>query len=403
LKINLDKIIAADHKVIRQINRLNVLNTIRDLQAISRVKISKITGLNKSTITNIVGELIEEGLVYEESLGQSAVGRKPIILKLNEKSHIFGAIEVSLCRTNLAICDLGGNVLAHREIPTQAGNGEKFFKTCGKLLAKMAGSFNKIPMVGVGISICVLINHLEGVIYADNSLKWVNVDVRGIVEREMGCKVFVDNDGKAGALGELWFAPEAQDLSSFVFVWVCEGIGVGMVMNNELYHGFCGLDGQFGPQLIKFEGDLEDIPKEDFWEETASDLAAVNRYSELSGVPRGDNIEKDILRVVELARKGNQHAVHALKETARYLGVGIANINNGLGPERIIVGGKIVQVWDLIFPEMIRQVERQTIYNVMPLREVIVPSSLDSPPFSGAKAMVIREVFGTYQIWSRGA
>lgn len=399
MKINLDKIIAADHKVIRQINRLNVLNTIRDREAISRVAISRLTGLNKSTISNIVGELINEGLVYEESLGQSAVGRKPIILRLNEKSRIFGAVEVRLNRTTLAICDLGGNILERREVKTVPGEGEKFFTACGRMLAEMTSAY-KVPNVGVGVSICVLINHLEGVIYADNSLKWVNVDVRDIIEKETGCKVFMDNDGKAGALGELWFAPEAQDLSSFVFVWVCEGIGVGLVMNNDLYHGHRGLDGQFGPQLIKFDGNLEDIPKENFWEESASDLAVVNRYSEISGVPRGDNIEKDMQQVIDLARNGDSHAIRALKETARYLGVGIANINNGLGPERIIVGGKVVQVWDLIFPELIRQVEKQTIYKVIPPREVIVPSSLDSPPFQGAKALVIREVFGSYKIWS---
>ena len=399
MKINLDKIIAADHKVIRQINRLNVLNTIRDRKAISRIEISRLTGLNKSTISNIVGELINEGLVYEESLGQSAVGRKPIILRLNEKSRIFGAIEVRLHRTTLAICDLGGNILERREIETVAGEGEKFFAACGRMLVEMTSAY-KVPNVGVGVSICVLVNHLEGAIYAHNSLKWPNVDVRGVMEKEIGCKVFVDNDGKAGALGELWFAPEAEDLSSFVFVWVCEGIGVGMVMNNDLYHGYHDLDGQFGPQLIKFDGNLEDIPKENFWEESASDLAMVNRYSEISGVPRGDNIEKDMQRLIDLARNGDSHAIRALKETARYLGVGIANINNGLGPERIIVGGKVVQVWDLGVPELIRQVEKQTLYKIIPPREVIVPSSLDSPPLQGAKAMVIREVFGSYKIWS---
>ncbi|MBN2290504.1 MAG: ROK family transcriptional regulator [Candidatus Glassbacteria bacterium] len=398
MKINLEKIVAADHKVIRQINRLNVLNTVRDRRAISRVEISRLTGLNKSTISNIVGELIKEGLVYEESLGKSSVGRKPIILKVNEKSRIFGAIEVRLHRTTLGVCDLGGNILEQREVETVIGDGDKFFSSCGRMLAEMTGKYKK-PLVGVGVSICVILNHMDGFIYGNNSLKWANLNARQILERETGCKVYVDNDGKAGALGELWFGPEAQDLQSFVFVWVCEGIGVGMVMENKLYHGYYGLDGQFGPQLIKFDGDWEEIPKENFWEETASDLAAVNRYSKFSGVPRGDDIEKDMLRLIELARRQDPHAVRAIKETARYLGVGIANINNGLGPERVIVGGHVVKVWDLVFPEMLRQVEKQTVYKVVSLKELIVPSSLESPPFQGAQAMVIREVFGSYEIW----
>jgi predicted NBD/HSP70 family sugar kinase len=397
LRVNLDKIITADHKVIRQINRLSVLNTIRNRQAISRVDISRLTGLNKSTITNIVSKLIDEKLVYEERLGESAIGRKPIILRLNEKSRIYGAIEIRYNRTTLAVCDLAGNILQLKEIETLHVDGEEFISTCGKLLAEMIGAYDA-TIVGVGVSICMIVNHREGLVYGNNPLKWPEVDVRGILEREIGCKVLVDNDGKAAALGEIWFAPEAHNLSSFVFVLVCEGIGVGLVMNNQVYHGYKCLDGQYGTQLIKFEDEREEIPSENVWEENASDLAVVKRYSEYSGVPRRNTIEQDMQRVIELARRDDRHAVRALKETARYLGVGIANINNGLSPERIIIGGLVVEVWDIVFPELLRQVERQTINKVLSPKNVIIPSTLDSSPFHGAQALAIMEVFGSQNI-----
>ncbi|MEA2063063.1 MAG: ROK family transcriptional regulator [Gemmatimonadota bacterium] len=398
MKINVENMIAADHKVIRQINRLNVLNIIRERKAIARVDISRITGLNKSTISNIVGELIRDELVVEKSLGYSAVGRKPIILELNERSRIFGAVEIKLRRTILTICDMGRNILEHREIETDHGDGPGFFSKCADILYDMSRPHKK-QMVGVGISVCVVANSMEGIVYSHIDSDWGTLDVRSIMESRLGCKVFVENDGKAGALGELWFGKEAQDFPNFVFIWVCEGIGVGMVIKNELYHGFCGMDGQFGPQLIRVDESREDIPRENYWEENASDLATIKRYSKYSGVVRGSDIEDDMDRVVDRAKNKDPHALKALRETARYLGVGIANINNGFAPWRIILGGKVCRVWDLVFPELAHQVELQTNYEAIPVKELIVPSSLEEPPFEGAQAMMIREVFGGIRLY----
>ncbi len=106
-------------------------------------------------------------------------------------------------------------------------------------------------------------------------------------------------------------------------------------------------------------------------------------------------------RIIDLARSGDEQAIKALRETARYLGVGIANINNGLDPERIVVSGKICQVWDLIFPVLLDQVKSQTNYEVVPLEELIIPSSLDSATFEGAKALILQSLFDSQDSLSR--
>jgi len=103
MKFDFGNVIPADHKIMRLINRTNVINIIREKAPISRSEISKLSGLKKSTISSIVGELIEDGLIYEDSLGESTIGRKPIILRLNEKSRLVGVIDVRHIETTLAI------------------------------------------------------------------------------------------------------------------------------------------------------------------------------------------------------------------------------------------------------------------------------------------------------------
>ena len=145
----------------------------------------------------------------------------------------------------------------------------------------------------------------------------------------------------------------------------------------------------------------EDFSEKNTWENLASDFGTVTRYCELEDIPREQDNEVQMQRIIDLAKRGDYHATRALKETARYLGVGIANINNGLDPERIIVGGKVVQAWDIIFPEMIQQVESLTLYQVVPLRDLIIPSSLNCVTLEGARALILQDLFGGFVINGR--
>ncbi len=402
MRFDFRNVVPADHKIMRLINRANVLNIIREKAPISRVEISKITGLKKSTISSIVNDLISEDLVYEDSFGESSIGRKPIILRLKEKSRAIGVIDVRHVKTMVAICDLGCNILQYKELPTSQGNnrGEEFFSELGSVIARMTEEVG-IPLAGVGVSAPSMASHKDALIYLDRTHHWQNLPVRKLVAEHVKCPVFADNDGKAAALGALWFAPEAQDASSFVFIHVCEGIGVGLVIDHSVYHGAYSLDGHFGQSLIKMDGRWEEINQDNTWEDNASDLGAVKRYGEYSGkswTGQVHEIEAQMEKVIELARQNDTYAVRALQETARYLGVGIANINCGLGPEKFLVSGRMVKVWDICGPELIRQVERQTYVRVKPIELLILPSHMPNPTLRGAQALVLHDIFRSYRL-----
>ncbi len=401
MKFDPDNFIAADHKIMRRINRSNVLNMIREKGPISRVDISKLVGVKKPAVSSIVQELIGEGMVYEDSRGQSSVGRKPIALKINERARIVGVIDVCRTETTLAICDLGRHVLEKRVIETVSGDGIKFFSSCGKALARMAGSFSE-RMAGVGVSVPALVNHSDGIIYLTYTNNWNNVNARQLVADQVECEVCVENDAKAGAIGELWFGKEAGGLSDFAFILVCEGIGVGLIINRSLYHGAHSLAGEFGKQIICGDHlNREDLPKDYYWEDRASDLSIVRRYAEYSGKQsevEGLAVEQAVQRVIELALGDDPFAVRALREASFYLGIGIANMHSGLDPEKIIIGGKIVQAWDLISPLLTSQLEKLIPHKQVRLQDLVIPSSLASPTFDGAQAMIHRKIFRSINV-----
>jgi len=388
------------HQRLRAINRNNVLNIILRKGPISRVQLADLTGLTQSTVSKIVSQLIEEDLVYEASRDDSLIGRKPINLKIKGTYRIYGVIDVTLWTTTLAVCDLRGQFLDRRQIKTFGGDANRFFTTCAKTLSKMLKPF-KEPCAGVSVIVPCMLNSTEGLIYWNNVLNWKDVNAKELVEKHVDCKVLIENDARAGALAELWFAEEANEISNFVFVLVCDGIGTGIVISKQLYYGAHFLDGQFYAEVIKIDTKGEDFSKKNTWENLASDFGTVTRYCELEDIPREQDTEVQMQRIIDLAKRGDYHATRALKETARYLGVGIANINNGLDPERIIVGGKVVQAWDIIFPEMIQQVESLTLYQVVPLRDLIIPSSLNCVTLEGARALILQDLFGGFVINGR--
>ncbi|MEA2062311.1 MAG: ROK family protein [Gemmatimonadota bacterium] len=401
MKRNESKIIPAYPRTVRQINRASVLSLVLDREPISRVKISELTGLKQCTVSNIVNQLIEENLICEASRQESSLGRKPINLKLNEKYRIYGVIDLTLWKTCIGVCDLGGHLLDEKFIPTIAGDAEGFLTRCVKILARMLNSASG-TLAGVCVIVPSRVNSSEGYILRDDELGWKDVNVKRIIGQYLDCKLFVEKDSRAGALAEISFGEEARDISNFVFVLVDKGIGTGIVISNQIYYGAHFLDGQFGLEgTIKINGKWERVSKENAWEKSASDIGIINRYCSLSGAAQEKDGRNQVFRINRLAMNGDPHAVTALKETTRQLGVGIAEINNFFDPERIIIGGKITQVWDLIFPELVDQVERLTPYQAVPVQELIVPSSFSWATFEGARALILQDLFGGYRIVHR--
>jgi predicted NBD/HSP70 family sugar kinase len=355
-----------------------------------------LTGLNQSTVSKITSELIGEGAVYEASRDDgNALGRKPVNLKVSSSYRIYGSIDITLRHTTLSVCDLSGGVLAQQQLDTFGNDAEKFFTTCATTLSQMVKDFTQ-PMAGVSVIVPAVLNSERGIIFWNHSLNWQDVSCYDMVQPYFECPVFVENDARAGAVAELWFAEEAKGLQDFVYVWVCEGVGSGTVIHGKLYNGARFLEGIFYSGSVDI-GDDSEIPTQGTnWEAKASYVGIVQRYCKLTGEERQKDLDAQANSIIDMAVEGDTRARKALRETAKWLGAGLANINNGLDPERIILAGHIVKAWKLIYPELLGQLRAGAPFPMEHLPDLIVPSSLENPTFYGARALILQHMLGSH-------
>jgi predicted NBD/HSP70 family sugar kinase len=388
-RIDLKRASVARPNTIRDINRQIVLNYIRERGPISRAEIAQETALQRSTVSLIVEELKSSGLIEEVS-GESTGGRPPILLSLRTADAVAIGVDLGTIRTIVATSDLAGRVLEQEEFPTDPDARQtisRVIESAQKFIRKNHGTIE-----GIGVSLPGLVDQEAGTAVFIPHFKWRDLEVAEEIRSAVGLAVTADNDANAAALAELWFGrPEIREVRDFIMVLVEEGVGTGIVFDGQIYRGLNGAAGEFGHMTIGQDAPVACAAgSHRCWEAFASERAALARYAKLKGCPTAAKL--DFGRLVCLALEGEQEARLALKETAYYLGLGIANLIQGLSPEAVIVGGPIVRAWPLIAADVRAAVEESVCRGVLPAH--IIASTLGpEPTLMGALSLVLTAKF----------
>jgi predicted NBD/HSP70 family sugar kinase len=389
-RIDLKRANVARPTTIRDINRQIVLNYIRERGPISRAEIAQETALQRSTVSLIVDELKIGGLI-EELSGESTGGRPPILLSLRSADAIAIGVDLGTIRTVVATSDLAGRVLEQEEFPTDPDASKTIslvIDCVRKLNAKSGGTVD-----GVGISLPGLVDPESGRAVFIPHFRWRDFDIAREVRDATGLAVSADNDANAAALAELWFGrPEILEVRDFIMVLVEEGVGTGIVFDGQVYRGKSGAAGEFGHMTIGEGAPVACAAgSRRCWEAFASQRAALARYHNLKHIPE-DETGVDFETLVDLALGGEREALDSLKETALYLGLGIANLTQGLSPEAVIVGGPIVRAWPLIACD-VREAVGESICRGLPPAQIIASTLGEQPTLMGALSLVLTTKF----------
>jgi len=387
-------------KVARNINRAIILNLIRERQPISRAAISNVTGLNKSTVSNIVTGLITEDLVSEELSRNQEVGRNPFNLRIKTGKHFVGAIYVESAKTQLAIADIDGMVKRLTEIKTDAQNPTTFVARCVQGLEALRSELHIRNFRGIGVTVAGIVDSMQStVVYAPN-LGWENIDLGQIIRGLMPTieSITIENDAKASALAELLLGKHAVTSSNLVFLSVGTGIGAGIVLDNHILGGHSHAAGEFGHMSIVDGGEPCSCGNMGCWEMYASDRATLRRYAQEKQLSQEQASHVLIRDLVDASQNGDSCARKELTRTGQYLGSGIANIIRSFDPEMIIVGGTVTMAWDLVYPEIMETVNKRGFFGTQ-RNTTILPTSLNgNPPLLGAAALSIRKIFADRRI-----
>jgi predicted NBD/HSP70 family sugar kinase len=378
---------------IRDINRQIVLNYVRDRAPISRAEIARETNLQRSTVSSIVDALVKAGLIEDIGTGSSTGGRKPTLLRIKSGSPVAIGVDVTPRTSTIAVADLAGNLLDTETFPTSQDAGfmsEQIIGRVESLSEKYADED-----LEVGISLPGVTDQESGNVVYIPYFRWRDWDVAQAITEVTGMPVTIDNDANAIALAELWFGREKiRNVRNFITVLVAEGVGTGIVFDGQVYRGDKGDAGEFGHMIV---GEAGPVPcscgGRSCWESHASNAAVIARYRSLfNGSAAANGVE--FSTIVGLANSGEEQAIKALVETAKYIGIGISNLIVGLSPQAVVVSGSITDAWNLIADEVHDAVEKG-IRRRLP-KTVITASSLGArPTLTGAISLVLAKKFSS--------
>jgi predicted NBD/HSP70 family sugar kinase len=334
--------LSASNRIARQINRNLIFNQIRTKQPISRADLARTSGLQRSTVSLIVEELLSEHWIVEGPVGDIPRGRKPTFLNLNGKRGVL-ALDIHPAQTTLAVTDLGGKIISLDSIELPS-NPQKVIGVILGAIRKMLQAHRDHSFEGIGINLPGRFDpNVERSIFAPN-VDWPIGRIKSRVEKATGLPVVVDNVANACALSEVWFgySDGSRDL---VAVNVSEGIGTGIFANGRLLRGEAGVAGEFGHVQLDPAGLRCACGGKGCWETVASNRAGMRYYAEIAGkpVPSFDAL-------LQLALAGDPAGKKAIDKMCEALGRGIHMIALALAPSEIVVVGDITTIWHLAGP-----------------------------------------------------
>jgi len=328
-------------QLIREINQALVLNAIRTHGALSRTEIAQQTRVSLPTISEITAELIEAGLLYEQSTGASTGGRRPVLLALNARAGY--AIGLKLTEETLigVLTDLDASIVARHSAPLTGSVPEQVTASIGDLVAALVPAAGGRPIFGVGVGMAGVIDRDRNLVRHATYFGWHDLPFGQLLERALDMPVIVDNDVNALTAAEQWFGA-GRGVADFVVISIGRGVGLGMVLDGRLYRGSRGGAGEFGHTTVVPDGPRCACGKRGCLEALISDPAIVQRASAALGRPVA------VHEAIDGALGGDAALQSIFAAAGRTLGMAVANLINVLNPALVVVSGEGVRAGGLV-------------------------------------------------------
>jgi predicted NBD/HSP70 family sugar kinase len=376
-----------------------VLNAIRTSQPVSRADLARQTGLQRSTVSLIVEQLMEERWLVEGGIAQLPRGRKPRLLTLDlERARIIG-VNVMPRVTTMVLSDLNGRFHSQESFHTP-NNPKGLVEEMSSRIKRMKHAQPKMTFETIGVSLPGRVDRkTERLVFAPN-LGWRDVDLKRPLERATNLPALFENAANACALSETWTGAFAGT-QNLIAVTVSEGIGTGIIANGHLVRGPNGDAGEFGHVCIDPSGPVCNCGHRGCWEVFASNSAAIRAYNEgITGRFGSSRTRKkigasasvkDFKDLISLAVRGDIRAGEVLDRMGTYLGLGLAVLVNGLAPSVITIVGEVTRAWDRVGPIIQRVVKERT--GTSGVTRIVPTDDMLQPRLRGTVALVLQKHF----------
>jgi N-acetylglucosamine repressor len=360
-----------DRQIVRQPNKDSILELVHWApEGISRAQIAQRLGVSRSTVSAIVDRLIASGLVLERGVGVSRGGRRPIVLQINPDAGRVVGVDIGATHLVVVVADLRGSILTEAEIAADIARGtEVTLREVGTqveaVLQRAGGKFGEIQAIGVGVPGPVIT--AQGVVSSPPIMPgWDGFPIRQRLEALWRRPVTLDNDADLGALGE-WTFGAGRGEKSLVYIKIGTGIGCGILLDGQIYHGVLGTAGEIGHVTISEDGPPCTCGNYGCLEAMAGGRAIAQRAQ--LAVKAGqrtllaDHLDHEITArdVAEAAKAGDAVSQQLLGDAGRHIGSALASLINLINPGLVLIGGGVAQAGGFLLDPIREAIQQRSL------------------------------------------
>lgn len=368
----------------------------------SNPDISRATKLSPPTVTKLIQELIDDNLVMDMGMGTSIGGRRPNLYGILPDIRYVIGVDIDCRMVNIGLFNLATRAKA--DVITYFGNMkdrqqmfEELFERIDELLA--AAHVDRDKILGIGVSIPGLINASTGETY--ESIRINGKKLSSMFKERFKLPVVIENDSRVMAMGEQAYG-YAKGRANVLCLNICDGIGMGMILNKKVYKGASGLAGELGHVKTEGNGKLCTCGKSGCLETVASGTALIEQARE--GISKGtptlikelvnnniDNIH--VADIIEALQRGDAFAIELIDQLGQHLGRALASVVHLFNPEMIIIGGKVSVAKEYLITPIENAMNRYAISQMKNDTQIVSSELAKDAKLLGSVALVMEEAF----------
>jgi predicted NBD/HSP70 family sugar kinase/biotin operon repressor len=325
-----------------------VLKTIYDQGRISRADVARLTQLTRTTVSDLVTDLQEKGLVEEVGMGRSLGGRSPVLLSVIDDARHLISLDLANDELRGAVVNLRNEVVSTVTLPVDGRTGDEALSLVYELLDNLVYSTDK-PILGIGIGTPGLVDTTNGLVLRAVNLDWRDLTLGSILQERYGLPVYVANDSQLAALAQYMFGGRSYG-PNLVVVKIGHGVGAGIVLNGGLFQGDGYGAGEIGHLTVLDGGQqcrcgnfgcLETLVSTHSMKARARSLASQHPESLLNNLDLSQELDVDA--ICHAFESGDVAARHLVLETGHYLGMAVANLVGALNVKHIVLMGELAR------------------------------------------------------------
>ena len=393
-------VIKGDSLLIKRINQMAVLRYVQQHEPSSRYDIARACGLSNSTVSTLISELMEIGIIKTVGEGPSIGGRRPVVLGINEEAGHVIAVDVGSTTITCGRVDLHAKI--HDKLTIRAPkNPAKSLAATVQLVRtvnEQAMSQQSPPILGVGVATAGYVRPATGIVVSASLLGWRDVDLGQEIQAATGLPVLVGNNANAAALGELYYGAGAG-VDNFIYVAIGNGIGAGLVLDGQLYGGARNGAGELGHTAVAADGPVCNCGRTGCLESLSSgsaieQMARASLADTAPGTSRSGRTRITAEVVFRRAQAGDAAAAAIVDTALHYLAVGIGNMVNLFNPDQVILGGGITRSGDWFMEQFLPKIVPRLVPEQDGHVQFALSESNEDSGLRGAATLVIQQLFG---------